>query len=77
MEKFKVLKLFPLIAIVVFVGCAWPKHTTSSAPGTNDSSGTEKAPSGAGTGTGGTDTSSSGTGNATSGAGTGTGATQK
>lgn len=65
MEKFNVWKILIPIAIVFLVGCA------SKIEGTGSNK------SGAGTGTGGTQTDSAGTGDNTSGAGTGTGGTEK
>ena len=65
MEKFNVWKILIPIAIVFCVGCA------------GKVAGTGSNTSGAGTGTGGTQTDSAGTGDNTSGAGTGTGGTAK
>ena len=77
MEKFNAFKLLTLLTVVIFLGCT--ETTPDNKDGTIDSNaaGTGNATSGAGTGTGGTETDSSGTGNATSGAGTGTGDTTK
>ena len=74
MEKFNVWKIFALIAIVFCVGCEGPKPDSGTAAGDTETN-TEDAASGAGTGTGGTETGGAGTGDATSGAGTGTGGT--
>ena len=68
MEKFNIWKVLALFSFIVFVGCASKVDNVS---------GTGDAASGAGTGTGGTETGSAGTGDETSGAGTGTGGTTK
>jgi hypothetical protein len=74
MEKYNVWKIFALIAAVSCIGCTNPKPVTSTGADANIS-GTGSADSGAGIGTGGTETESAGTGSAKSGAGTGTGGT--
>jgi len=65
MERFNVWKILVPIAVVLCVGCA------SKIEGTGSNQ------SGAGTGTGGTQTDSAGTGSNESGAGTGTGGSTK
>ncbi len=66
MEKFNVWKILAPIAIVFCVGCA-----------TDKVAGTGSNQSGAGTGSGGTETGSAGTGSNESGAGTGEGGSTK
>lgn len=74
MKKYNVIKIFAFMAVVLCVGCATPSPVATTGADANIS-GTGSADSGAGTGTGGTETDSAGTGSARSGAGTGTGGT--
>jgi hypothetical protein len=78
MEKYNVGKVLAMMTVVFCVGCMGPKpHSSPTSAGTNNSTTADSvdARTGAGTGTGGTETDSAGTGSAASGAGTGTGGT--
>lgn len=77
MEKFNSREILVLLAVVFFAGCAATTPDYKAGSSDSNAASTSNAASGAGTGTGGTETDSSGTGNATSGAGTGTGGTTK